>query len=106
LNVFAKVQSHATIQYNNSDRHPTPRDIFWIIEVANTSLNKDLKIKAAIYAMAEIQEYWVLNLAAKQMIVFRNPQNGKYVEEYAIEQGTVTPLAFADISVSVERLLL
>jgi Uma2 family endonuclease len=89
-----------------SDRHPTPRDIFWIMEVANTSLNKDLKIKAAIYAMAEIQEYWVLNLAAKQMIVFRNPQNGKYVEEYAIEQGTVTPLAFADISVSVERLLL
>ncbi|WP_392483097.1 Uma2 family endonuclease [Nostoc sp. C110] len=88
-----------------SDRHPAPQDIFWIVEVAKTSLNKDLEIKAAIYATAEIQEYWVLNLSAKQMIVFRNPQNGKYVEEYTLTQGTVTPLAFADISVSVQRLL-
>jgi Uma2 family endonuclease len=89
-----------------NDRHPAPQDIFWIVEVAQTSLKKDLEIKAVIYATAEIQEYWVLSLSAKQMIVFRNPQNGKYVEEYTIEQGTVTPLAFADVSVSVQRLLL
>ncbi|MEA5624305.1 Uma2 family endonuclease [Nostoc sp. UHCC 0251] len=88
-----------------NDRHPAPQDIFWIVEVAQTSLKKDLEIKAVIYATAEIQEYWVLSLSAKQMIVFRNPQNGKYVEEYTIEQGTVTPLAFADVSVSVQRLL-
>ncbi|QLE44805.1 Uma2 family endonuclease [Nostoc sp. C052] len=88
-----------------SDRHPAPQDIFWIVEVAKTSLNKDLEIKAAIYATAEIQEYWVLSLSAKQMIVFRNPQNGKYVEEYTLTQGTITPLAFTDISVSVQRLL-
>lgn len=89
----------------DGDRHPAPKDIFWIVEVANTSLKKDLEIKAAIYATAEIQEYWVLSLSAKQMIVFRNPQNGKYIEEYTIKQGTVTPLAFADVSVSVQRLL-
>ncbi|MEH2294649.1 hypothetical protein [Nostoc sp.] len=56
-------------------------------------------------ATAEIQEYWVLNLSAKQMIVFRNPQNGKYVEKYTIGEGMITPLAFADVSVSVQRLL-
>lgn len=88
-----------------NDRHPAPKNIFWIVEVANASLNKDLEIKAAIYATAEIQEYWVLSLSAKQMIVFRNPPNGKYVEEYTIKQGTVTPLAFADVSISVQRLL-
>ncbi|MEH2457244.1 Uma2 family endonuclease [Nostoc sp.] len=88
-----------------SDRHPAPRDIFWIVEVAKTSLNKDLEIKAAIYATAEIQEYWVLSLSAKQMIVLRNPQNGKYVEKYTIGEAMITPLAFADVSVSVKRLL-
>ncbi|MEH2315922.1 Uma2 family endonuclease [Nostoc sp.] len=88
-----------------NDRHPAPRDIFWIVEVAKTSLNKNLEIKAAIYATAEIQEYWVLSLSAKEMIVLRNPQNGKYVEKYTIGEGMITPLAFADVSVSVKRLL-
>lgn len=41
-------------------RHPNPQNIFWIVEVANSSLKKDLEIKAAIYATAAIQEYWVL----------------------------------------------
>ena len=87
-----------------NDRHPEGQDIFWIVEVAQTSLKKDLELKAAIYASAEIQEYWVLNLSAKQMIVFRYPENGEYATEQKIEAGTVIPLAFPDIRVSVERL--
>ncbi|WP_026103183.1 Uma2 family endonuclease [Pseudanabaena sp. PCC 6802] len=88
-----------------SDRHPTPQDIFWIVEVAKTSLKKDLELKAAIYANAGIQEYWVLDLSDKQVIVFRYPQDGKYSEESAFVGGKIAPLAFADISVSVDRLL-
>ena len=89
-----------------NDRHPNPKDIFWIVEVAKTSLKKDLDIKAAIYATAKIPEYWVLSLSAKQIIVFRNPLTGRYVEEQTIDEGTVTPLAFPNILVSVKRLLL
>ncbi|AFZ23851.1 hypothetical protein Cylst_1571 [Cylindrospermum stagnale PCC 7417] len=85
--------------------HPHPEDIFWIIEVAKTSLKKDIEIKAAIYAEAGIQEYWVLNLAAKNAMIFRDPQNGKYLTVQTISEGMLTPLAFADIQVSVERLL-
>lgn len=88
-----------------SDRHPNPQDIFWIIEVAKTSLKKDLEVKAAIYAMAAIQEYWVLDLSAKQVIVFRIPQADKYIEECIIAEGTITSLAFPDVLVSVKRLL-
>jgi Uma2 family endonuclease len=87
------------------DRHPGPQDIFWIVEVAKTSLKKDLEIKLAIYATAGIQEYWILDLSTKQMIVFRNPQGDKYVEEYTIAERTIAPLAFADVLVSVKRLL-
>jgi Uma2 family endonuclease len=88
-----------------NDRHPNPHDIFWIVEVAKTSLKKDLEVKAAIYAMATIQAYWVLDLTAKQIMVFRNPQADKYIEEYTIAEGTITSLAFPDVSVSVKRLL-
>ncbi|MDZ8241278.1 MAG: Uma2 family endonuclease [Nostoc sp. ChiQUE01a] len=89
--------------YNN--RHPAPEDIFWIVEVAKTSLKKDLDIKAAIYATAEISEYWVLNLAAKYIIVFQSPHNRQYTTQKIIEKGMITPLAFPEIQVSVERLL-
>ena len=87
------------------DRHPAPADIFWLIEVAKTSLKKDIEIKAAIYAAAGIREYWVLDLSAQQIIVFRNPQNGEYVEEQTLATGTIAPLAFPNIAVSVSRLL-
>jgi Uma2 family endonuclease len=86
------------------DRHPAPQDIFWIVEVAKTSLKKDLEIKAAIYATAEISEYWVLNLSTQQIVVFRNPQAGQYLEEYTVGEETITPLAFVDVAVSVKRL--
>jgi len=85
-------------------RHPAPDDIFWIIEVAKTSLQKDREIKATVYATANIQEYWILNLHDRQLIVLRNPQNGSYRSEQIFQTGTVTPLAFPDVQVSVERM--
>ncbi len=87
------------------DRHPGVEDIFWIIEVAKTSLKKDLDLKASIYATAGIQEYWVLNLANRQITVFRDPQNGQYTSEQAISEGTIAPLAFLDLPVSIVQLL-
>jgi Uma2 family endonuclease len=89
--------------YNN--RHPEPEDIFWVIEVAKTSLKKDLDLKGSIYATAEIQEYWVLDISSKRLIVFREPQNGQYVIEQTFLQGEVIPLAFPDVRILIERLL-
>jgi hypothetical protein len=70
-----------------------------------TALYATMPIKAVIYATAAIWEYWALELSAQQMVVFRNPQAGRYVEEYRLGEGSITPLAFADVSVVVERLL-
>ncbi len=89
--------------YHN--RHPHPQDIFWIIEVAKTSLKKDLETKLTIYARAKIQEYWVVDLSTQQLIVFRSPQEGKYLEQSTLTTGNITPLAFSDVNVSVEQIL-
>lgn len=86
-------------------RHPYPEDIYWLIEVAQTSLKKDLEIKSAIYAAAKIPEYWILNLVEQNIIILREPQNDKYTLEQTISTGIITPLAFPNIQVSGERLL-
>lgn len=87
------------------DHHPYAEDIYWLIEVAKTSLKKDLELKLPIYAQAQIQEYWVLDLSQKQLIVFRNPENNIYLTQQIFSQGNITPLTFPDVQISVERVL-
>lgn len=53
------------------EHHPYPENIFWVIEYANSSLEKDLDIKSKIYAQAGILEYWVVNLKKLNLVVFR-----------------------------------
>ncbi|MGL5034595.1 MAG: Uma2 family endonuclease [Microcystaceae cyanobacterium] len=87
------------------DRHPNADDIYWLIEVAQTSLRKDLATKTAIYAQAAIAEYWILNISMQEVIVFRNPQENKYLEKFKITDGSISPLAFPKIFVEVKKLL-
>ena len=58
--------------------HPTPQDIFWLIEISDTTLAYDLNKKKEIYALENIQEYWVIDVKNKKLIVFTKPQNNNY----------------------------
>lgn len=85
--------------------HPAPDEIFWILEYAQTSLTKDLGLKKDVYAEAGIQEYWVSeHLKNARLNVFRNLSNGTYQTELTLMGGTLAPLAFPDITITVERL--
>ena len=85
-------------------RHPYPENIFWLIEYANTSLNKDLDAKRKTYATAEIQEYWVVDLKHRQLKVFRQPSEGDYSLEETLTTGEISPLAFPSMTISVQVL--
>jgi Uma2 family endonuclease len=89
-------------ELNYTNNHPGHKDIFWIIEVAKTSLKKDLEIKRKIYATAGIPEYWIIDLTAKEVIIFRNPQGSKYLQKDRIKEGKITPLAFSTVCVSID----
>ncbi|MEM9538839.1 MAG: Uma2 family endonuclease [Cyanobacteria bacterium P01_E01_bin.42] len=87
------------------DRHPQPQDIFWLVEIANTTLTKDLTEKKAIYAEAGILEYWVLNLRDRELIIFKDLENGSYTTRQTLLAGMISPLAFPDLLVSVRHLI-
>jgi Uma2 family endonuclease len=86
------------------NRHPLPADIFWPIEIANSTLAKDLGVKRDLYAQAGIPEYWVMNLQTLELIVFRDLSDDGYELEICLNSGLVSPLAFPDISLDVSRL--
>ncbi len=47
-------------------RHPSGNEVNLVIEVADTSLQKD-RSKASIYASAGVKEYWIVNLVDCQL---------------------------------------
>jgi Uma2 family endonuclease len=57
-----------------SRRHPGPRDIVLLIEVAESSLHEDRTTKATIYADARIPEYWIINVIDSQIEVYTDPR--------------------------------
>ncbi|MBW4431864.1 MAG: Uma2 family endonuclease [Pelatocladus maniniholoensis HA4357-MV3] len=87
------------------EHHPYPENIFWLIEYANSSLEKDLETKSKIYAEVGIPEYWVVNLKKLHLVVFRDPIDGEYATKFTLTAGKIQPLAFPEISVAVEQIL-
>ncbi|MEY2985181.1 MAG: hypothetical protein RLZZ568_1798 [Cyanobacteriota bacterium] len=96
----------AIVKLPNSEydhRHPNAKDIFWLIEVANSSLSKDLSLKKAVYAQAQIPEYWVINLQTKTLLVFRAPVGDDYSQEIVWTESVIFPLAFPQIEIEISR---
>jgi Uma2 family endonuclease len=86
------------------DHHPYPADIFWLIEYANSTLKKDLNDKKRVYAEAGIEEYWVVNLHASELIVFRDRSSDNYQSETIFATGNISPLSFPDLQINVSKL--
>lgn len=86
------------------DRHPQPEDIFWLVEISDSTLAKDLGMKKDIYADAGIAEYWVMNLQTSVVVVFRDLTASGYQSETQFNSGTISPLAFPALSIDVLQL--
>jgi len=87
-----------------ADRHPIPRDVYLIIEISDTTLDRDLGSKADLYAAAGIPDYWVFNIAVQQLHVFQDPGADGYQRQLILRaQQPITPLAFPDCTLTVQE---
>ncbi|MEL7010966.1 MAG: Uma2 family endonuclease [Cyanobacteria bacterium J06643_13] len=84
--------------------HPSFQDIYWLIEIADTTLNYDLNRKKEIYAAAAIAEYWVVDVKGKKLTVFTQPTNNDYLLKSELKEGTIQPISFPNISISINKL--
>lgn len=85
------------------DRHPS--SALLVIEVALSSVDRDLTIKPDRYAAAAA-EYWVVNLAERHVVIHRAPAAGRYRsltvlhpgdEVCAAQVGVHEPVSVADL---------
>ena len=83
-----------------------PREAWLIVEVAKSSLAKDLGPKARLYAESGVDEYWVVDLVARRIVVYTGPENGRYLMRRDLARGEVVELRrFAEVSVAVADVL-
>lgn len=87
------------------DHHPYPENILWLIEYAESSLDKDLDFKSKLYAEVKIPEYWVANLRQRQLIIFRDPRDQGYASQSTHAEGTICPLAFPEVAIAVPAII-
>lgn len=89
-----------------ANAHAVPRDIFLLIEVAESSLAVDRLLKAPLYAAAEIPEYWIVDVASSAVERYADPKNGTYATKQVLHAGDrLAPIAFPELNVLVRDLL-
>jgi Uma2 family endonuclease len=90
-----------------------PKTAVLVIEVSDSSVRLDRKVKASLYAAAGIADYWLLNLPDRVLEVHREPapmadepfgHHYRSITRYP-ETATVSPLAAPGATIRVADLL-
>lgn len=62
------------------------------VEIASTTLAKDLEYKAVQYASVGIAQYWVIDVKARVVHVMTDPQSGRYANRTVVRFGEPLPV--------------
>ncbi|MEG4633129.1 Uma2 family endonuclease [Microcoleus sp. AR_TQ3_B6] len=94
------------------DRHPGAEDIALIIEVSDTTLQRDRTVKKRIYARAGVAIYWIVNLVEEQVEVYSQPlvelEQPDYSQRLDFGRSAVIPIIIEGIeigAIAVDALL-
>jgi Uma2 family endonuclease len=92
-------------QQSYRSARPKVKDVLLIVEVADTTLAFDRKVKRKLYAQAGVREYWIVNARSQAIEVFRNPAGDNYETRLRFEIGeSVSPLALPSAKLPVKML--
>ena len=83
------------------ERHPSGEDCPLVIEVADTSVERD-RLKAAIYASTNVQEYWIANLTEECVERYTNPSANGYQTQDTFNRGQQMELRFDDVILKLD----
>lgn len=80
-------------------------DLLLAIEVADSSLSYDLRVKAPLYARFGVRDYWVVDAVRQTIRIHRDPVDGSYrdVEEYEAHD-SVTALLLPEVTIRLDAL--
>jgi Uma2 family endonuclease len=85
---------------------PSTEDVLLLVEVADTTVELDRRIKMPLYARAGVREVWLVDLRRDVVEVYRDPTRGGYLSVRVARRGeSIDPEALPDRGVAVSDLL-
>jgi Uma2 family endonuclease len=86
---------------------PTAADTLLVVEISDTTLRYDRKIKLPLYARYGIPEYWLISVPERRIEAHLGPEpeQGRYREVRVFTEGLLTPACFPDLALDVAELL-
>ncbi|MBD2040813.1 Uma2 family endonuclease [Microcoleus sp. FACHB-672] len=86
--------------------HPQPKDIFLIVEVADTTVESDRQVKIPLYAGSGISEVWLVDINEQLIEIYRQPTAAGYQDIQKCRRGQrIAPQAFPEIQLAVDEVL-
>jgi len=87
-------------------RHPSPEDVFLLIEVSDSTLETEREVKLPVYGRAGIAEVWIVDLIHGTLEVYREPHAAGYAHKEVLHRGdSAAPARFPDAVIEVATLL-
>ncbi len=110
LNKTTEVQPDIAVLKKRADfyatAHPTPEDVLLIVEIADSSLGYDKKIKLPLYAESGIQEVWLVNLSEDCVEVYTEPSEPGYETRRTFRRKkAIVSMAFPEIGLTAEEIV-
>lgn len=85
-------------------QRPTAEDVLLVVEVAETSLEYDLGAKALLYAAGGVPEYWVINIAERNLHRHRNPSASGFNDKSILTDCVVSPSCIPSAELNLTEL--
>jgi Uma2 family endonuclease len=103
-------QPDVTLLRSHPDRYLTreagPWDALLIVEVADSSIERDREIKGPMYARAAVPEFWLVDVKRGSVIVHLEPVAGEYAQVREFRRGESWPSpALEGLTVRVDEIL-
>jgi len=76
------------------------------VEVSDSTLNLDRKVKLPLYARFGVAEVWIVNLSEKRLEAYGEAKEGMYRQVRVYDETEViAPIKFPDVNFSVGEIL-
>lgn len=92
--------------YSMDELAPRADDVMLVIEVSDSTVSKDRQVKAPLYALSAIPQYWLVNLPRGIVEVYSNPAAGTYRGvRHAKRNDSLELSGFPGVTIKVEDIL-
>jgi len=109
LNLHSEPQPDFAVLRPRADyetRGPRPADVMLAVEVSDTTLRRDRRVKLVLYARAGIGKFWIVNLETRELEIYRSPTGDAYASVERKGPGDITTIdALSGVTVAIGQIL-